>query len=277
MTTRAVTASAVGNLHVAQWPGMSGTVLALPGVGSAHPVWTYLAEQLPNVRVVAPDLRGRGGSWRVGGPYGLRQHARDLATVAAELDLRDVVVVGHSMGAFLAPVVAAELGDRVSRLVLIDGGLPPRRPFWMRRAVVKRLFSLGVRRLDKVWPDADAYAKAVMLKSFDSRPELRAQMAAACAYDLADDGRPRIDFEAIVTDAVDTFFGPAVVPALEQLTIPAHLLWASAGRDDGARPMYTADAVATWQARLPTLTTERVAANHATLVFAPEVITAVRG
>ena len=76
------------------------TILAVHGVTASHKAWAYLAAALPDVRIIAPDLRGRGRSNSLPAPYGMPSHAEDLAAVLAELAPGPVVVVGHSMGGF---------------------------------------------------------------------------------------------------------------------------------------------------------------------------------
>ena len=98
---------------------------AIHGITANHRCWPLLADHLPGVRIIAPDLRGRGRSRDLGGPYGLEQHARDLVAVLDHLELESVAVVAHSMGAFVAVLLAARFPDRVSSLTLVDGG-PPR-------------------------------------------------------------------------------------------------------------------------------------------------------
>ena len=99
-------------------------MLLIHGVTASHLSWPLVAERLPGVRVIAPDLRGRGRSNGVRGPAGLAAHARDLVAVLDALDVDRAVVVGHSMGAFVALVLGDLYPERVSRLVLVDGGLP---------------------------------------------------------------------------------------------------------------------------------------------------------
>ena len=53
-------------------------------------------------RHIAPDtLRGHGSSERTAAGHTVAQHARDIQALIEQLGLRDVVLLGHSMGAFV--------------------------------------------------------------------------------------------------------------------------------------------------------------------------------
>lgn len=73
--------------------------------------------------VLAPDLRGRAASREIGEPRGLSAHADDVLAVIESAGADPVVLAGHSMGAFVAAMAAARAPQRVSRLLLVDGGL----------------------------------------------------------------------------------------------------------------------------------------------------------
>ena len=68
-----------GDLQVGVWDasdagepgGDAPTIMAIHGVTSSHLAWELLAEQLPGVRIVAPDLRGRGRSNELEGAAGM--------------------------------------------------------------------------------------------------------------------------------------------------------------------------------------------------------------
>src|SRR5687768_8479310 len=76
-------------------------------------------------RVVAHDRRGHGRSTQVGDGHDMDHYAADAAAVAAHLDLRKAVHVGHSTGGGEAARYVARHGkDRVAKLVLI-GAVPP--------------------------------------------------------------------------------------------------------------------------------------------------------
>lgn len=102
----------------------SATVLAIHGITATHLSWPLVAERLPGVRVIAPDLRGRGRSGAAPAPYGMADHADDMVRILDAQGVDHAVVVGHSMGGFVSGWLAARHPDRVSALVLVDGGLP---------------------------------------------------------------------------------------------------------------------------------------------------------
>ncbi|MGF0310288.1 alpha/beta fold hydrolase [Rhodococcus sp. IEGM1428] len=114
-----------GDLTVGRWGTGPRTILALHGVTANHACFHALADELgDDFTLLAPDLRGRGGSRDVEGPYGMTSHADDVATVIDMHAQGPVTVVGHSMGGFVAAVLSARYPELVAEVVLVDGGLP---------------------------------------------------------------------------------------------------------------------------------------------------------
>jgi len=76
-------------------------------------------------RVIAHDRRGHGRSSQTSGGHEMDTYAADVAALAAALDLKDAVHIGHSTGGGEATryVARAEKG-RVAKAVLI-GAVPP--------------------------------------------------------------------------------------------------------------------------------------------------------
>lgn len=280
MTARSCEQQVVAGLHTSVWPGSTGpTVVALAGLTSTSAAMGPIADAVPAAHVVAPDLRGRGASMHLPGPTGLRAHAQDVAAILRELDLTDVVLVGHSMGAYLAPVVAQEAPERIRSLVLIDGGIRPTQPFFMRPAVVRAVFRRQLRGMDRDWPDLQAVArKGGFTAMLAARPDLAPAVMQMLHEELGGGEppfRPRIAVEHAVADAVDTFFGPDVEPALDALRAPADVLLAAHRRREGERPFVADRAVERWRQRQPLLRVQRLPGNHVTVLFAPEVATAI--
>jgi lipase len=102
-------------------------VLGVHGVTASHLSWQLVTQELtavPGSRVIAADLRGRGRSADLPGPWGMTAHADDLAAVLDAFGVAHALVVGHSMGGFVSVVFAQRQASRVSALVLVDGGIP---------------------------------------------------------------------------------------------------------------------------------------------------------
>ena len=281
MTVRTRNELTVAGLSVIEWTGTNQTVLALAGLGGSGPSWSYLADSLPSSRVLAPSLRGRGKSFGLGGPTGLKAHAKDILRIAEELDLRDIVVIGHSYGAFLAPLVARELGSRVARIVLLDGGIPPKFPALLRRpGLVKKKFAKDLQKSQKEYTNVEQILEDARFgKMMATIPEHLPTVVSWIEADLVGTpGKWRLpaDVSRLSEDAVDAFFGPDVVPALKALTVPVHLIVATHGAKDRGKPFISDKAIAEMRPFMPTLSVERLDANHFTMLFRPEVAAAVK-
>ncbi|MBI3898312.1 MAG: alpha/beta hydrolase [Gammaproteobacteria bacterium] len=74
----------------------------------------------PNYKVVRVDLAGHGESGKQRKTYSIPAFGADVAAVVDKLDLKHVILVGHSMGGPVALEAAKRLGDRVIGVVGID-------------------------------------------------------------------------------------------------------------------------------------------------------------
>lgn len=106
-------------------PGTAPLVLGVHGITGSHRMLAVLARQLAarDITFLAPDLRGRGASAGLPGPYGLEVHVADLVAVLGYWGADRAVLAGHSMGAYVVARLAAAHPGRVAGVVLIDGGL----------------------------------------------------------------------------------------------------------------------------------------------------------
>ena len=82
------------------------------------------------MRAVAPDLVGFGKSDKPTAidDYSYQQHMDWLTEWLVALDLRDITLVCQDWGSLLGLRLAAEQGERFSRIVVANGFLPDRRP-----------------------------------------------------------------------------------------------------------------------------------------------------
>ena len=115
-------------LHVQDY-GTSGKppMLCVHG-GGANAHWFDFVAQGFNAdyHVRAVDLRGHGDSeWDNSNPpnYDYTRHAADIHELTEKLDLRDFVLVGHSMGGMVSIVYAATYPGRAKALIVVDSNL----------------------------------------------------------------------------------------------------------------------------------------------------------
>lgn len=223
-------AVAGGALRVVAWPGDGPTVLAAHGITANALSWAGVARELAGrARLVAPDLRGRAGSAGLPGPYGMAVHADDLIAVADHLGLDRVDLVGHSMGGFVVAETARRFPERVSSVLLVDGGVPLPVPEGMDvDTALHATIGPAMQRLSMTFRDLDEY-----LDFFRRHPALGPfwtdDISAYVARDFVD-GRSSCRIEAIRADASDMLGNPA--PA------PYRLLQAPRGLQNEDRGMY---------------------------------------
>ncbi|WP_263142881.1 alpha/beta hydrolase [Pseudomonas sp. RIT-PI-AD] len=102
-------------------------VIALHGWLDNAASFARLAPKLQGVRILALDFAGHGYSAHrpVGCSYSFWDNVHDVLEVAAFLGWERFSLLGHSMGAIVSVMLAAALPERVERLALIDGLIPP--------------------------------------------------------------------------------------------------------------------------------------------------------
>jgi lipase len=221
-----------GTLAVGDTGGDGPVVLAAHGVTASHMEWPAIARALGDHRILAPDLRGRGRSRDLPGPWGMRQHAEDLERVLDDAGVEKALVLGHSMGAFVAVAFADRAPDRVSALVLVDGGFPLDRPAGISdEDLPAAVLGPAAQRLGMTFPDRDAYRAF-----WDGHPafagEWNDDVLAYIDYDLVEaDGalRPASRVDAVAQDGLELYDPAWYRDALRNLRMPVTVLRAPLG------------------------------------------------
>jgi pimeloyl-ACP methyl ester carboxylesterase len=157
-------------------------------------------------RVLAMDLRGHGRGLRSPDRFRLADCADDAAAMLAALGLRDVLVVGYSMGGPVAQLLAQRHPDVVGGFVLcataLDWSDPKQKAFWRTMGGLRAL--LGLFPLGS-W-------QAMTRLSGGNREEsawVTAELSRSSARDLAEAGRELGRFDS--SDWVGALPQPAAV------------------------------------------------------------------
>lgn len=160
-------------IQLAQWEGEEKAILCIHGITANCRCWDVIADALsPSHRVLAMDLRGRGLSGAPSTGYSMEHHCRDILAVLDDLGLERVVLMGHSLGAFISLIFGAKYPERVDRIILVDGGGK------LSEDQLVKVFA-GIKpsldRLGKVLPSFEAYLdlmkKAPFLKDWSQALE----------------------------------------------------------------------------------------------------------
>jgi pimeloyl-ACP methyl ester carboxylesterase len=265
-----------GALHVGRWGDGEQIVVAAHGITGNHRSWQGVARQLgPDVSLVAPDLRGRGRSTDLPGPFGMRSHAEDLLAVLDHLELDRAVLAGHSMGAYVATTAATTDPKRWDSVVLVDGGVALPLPDGVDPdAMLAGVLGPALARLEMTFPDREAYRD--FWKQHPALADIGAWNEDTEAYldhDLTGEEpelRSSASLEAVRFDGTELLVDQGVRQACLDLTQPTTLLRAPRGLLNQVPPLLPDELLDPlrnhWPIRMEMLVGNT---NHYSIVLAP--------
>src|SRR5215210_169211 len=271
-----------GEVELAVWRAGEGPdpVVCLHGITAQHRAFSAAARHLGRARgLVGVDLRGRGDSDKPESGYGLETHASDVIRVLDHLGLENAVLLGHSMGAFVALKTALTFPDRVRALVLLDGGWPrvetsPEEMTAEEKQEAEALeegLARAFRRLDMTFESPEAYLDFWFpdrgLKLDDLPPEL----ADYYLYDLGEvEGgyRPKASRAAAEEDSPSVSTTSPTAEEMRGVGCPVALVRASQGFFPGSEPLIS-DEIRDMMAGSLDIRTEILleGANHYTMLW----------
>jgi haloalkane dehalogenase len=108
--------------------GEGGPIVLLHGNPASSHMWRNVLPHIGTGRLLAPDLIGMGASGKPDIDYQFADHADYLAAWFDELELDDVVLVGHDWGGALAFDWAARHPDRVAGVAFFESVIRPLTP-----------------------------------------------------------------------------------------------------------------------------------------------------
>ncbi|MGD9100779.1 MAG: alpha/beta fold hydrolase [Anaerolineae bacterium] len=237
--------------------GNGPALLLVHGFPLDHTLWTHQVEALKdNYRLITPDLRGQGQSQAPRGPYRMDQMADDLRALVQALDMTQVVLVGLSMGGYVALAFWRIYPHLVRALVLSNTRAAADTPDGrLNRQVMAQRLQDGERAaiVEELLP------KLVSLATLENKPE------------VVDHVR-RMMYSAQAAGLVGTLQGmaerPDSTPTLKTIFVPTLLV---VGQDDALTPPAQAKAMrATILARRRQRGANRTEIPEVTLALVPD-------
>ena len=245
-----------GEVELAVWRAGEGPdpVVCLHGITAQHRAFNAAARHLgPTRGLVGVDLRGRGDSDKPESGYSLATHASDVVRVLDHLSLENAVILGHSMGAFVALKTALAYPDRVRALVLLDGGWPrvETSPEEMTEeekqeaAALEEGLARAFRRLDMVFESPEAYLDFWFPDRGLTMDDLPPDLADYYLYDLAEvEGgyNPKASRAAAEEDSPSVSSTSPTAEEMRAVACPVALVRASQGFFPGSDPLISDEA-----------------------------------
>lgn len=228
--------------------GKGAPVLLIHGVTSSNRAFQIFADELiaRGKTPYAVDLRGRADSNSLPGPFGMAQHAKDMAAVIDFFKWDRPEVIGHSMGAFVVAALIGLYPDRVGRVVFADGGIPLPLPAGMTvEQVMPFILGPALERLSMTFESKESYRDY-----WKEHPALKrgwgAVMEEYVDYDLRN-GKPSTNPKAVDEDSRDLFGDDLVATSLRNLKEVTLLIRAPRGlqnEDGGLYPPASLEMIA---------------------------------
>ena len=102
--------------------GSGDTIVMVPGWSQSAVEWVYQINDLQkDYHVIAIDMRGHGDSSKPSTGYRISRLAYDLYQAIVKLNLKNVVLLGHSMGCSIIYNYWEFFGpERIKKLILVD-------------------------------------------------------------------------------------------------------------------------------------------------------------
>src|SRR5215210_4397579 len=229
-------------------------VVSLHGITAQHRAFTTAARLVgPDRGLVGVDLRGRGDSDKPDSGYGLEAHASDVVRVLDHLGLASAVLVGHSMGAFVALETALAYPERVRALVLLDGGWPrvERSPGEMtaeekqEAEALKQGLARAFRRLDMTFESPEDYLNFWFPGRGLTMDHLPPELADYYLYDLGEvEGgyNPKASRAAAEEDSPSVSSTSPTAEEMSGVSCPVAVVRASEGFFPGSDPLISDEA-----------------------------------
>lgn len=271
-----------GQLRVVRWGnGSPHTAIGLAGMTATHIMfWPIVKRLADDVTFLAPDMRGRGASAALPGPYSMQAHVDDLLATMDHFELDSATLVGVSMGGRPALIAAANHPERVGQVILVDAGLPVPLPEGVDlEKFQESMLGPSIERLRMTFPTRQAYHD--FWRAHPSmQDDWNEDFEAYIDYDLVGEEpnlRSGVSPEAIRDDSIDVFRDPgALEKTLTKVECPVLLLRATRGVLNEPQPLFSEEVVERSRGLLKDFREEVIEdTNHFTIVFGERPSTVV--
>lgn len=111
--------------------GTGAPLVLVHGFGENWHSWNRILPELSkHFTVIVPDLRGIGESDKPKTGYDKKNMAKDIHELVQKLGYKSISIAGHDVGLMVAYAYAAQYGNEVRKVALLEAVLPGIDPYW---------------------------------------------------------------------------------------------------------------------------------------------------
>ncbi|MGC2703039.1 MAG: alpha/beta hydrolase, partial [Candidatus Acidiferrales bacterium] len=212
-------------------------------------------------------------------PYGMAQHARDVAAAMHTMGLGASILVGHSMGAFVATALAAQEPSLVSGLVLIDGGYVPDSPAGVApEEGLNAALAQRIAQLHQTYPSREDYRRFWRTQPHFSPDEWNPWVEAFLDYEVGGGSpvRPKASESGVRADLAEAFQREAITERLKSVSVPTLLVRAERGFTAAQLPLFPDTLATQMRAYIPHIEDHKFAGTtHYTIALGDRAATRI--
>ncbi|MDX6290609.1 MAG: hypothetical protein QOH42_2408, partial [Blastocatellia bacterium] len=181
------------------------------------------------------------------------------------------VIVGHSMGAFVATALAAQNPELVSGIIMIDGGYVPDLPVGVDPAqMLDATLALRIAQLTRTYDSREAF-----LEFWRSQPNFppadwNSWTEAFLNNEVAGETtvQPKASADAVRIDVAEAFKRDEIIERLKSLRVPVLLLRAERGLEPKQPPIYPDSMMPLFRECVPEMKAEMISGTtHFTITL----------
>lgn len=247
--------------YIHDTPGDAGTIIATHGLTGNHKQFQhYQAALSGNYRFISYDVLGRGNSDSASDDTSIDTHAHDLLNLIDTLEIKDPILMGYSMGAYICAIAASKLST-VKALILLDGAGDA-------DDTSRQLVLPSLTRLENEYRTVDAYVSKVEKLYTNLKVNWTDTIVETVKYDLkevsngwthkSDYTLTKQDFESFYTFKPEEIFKDINVKTL---------LFIATGTIGNKAALFQESGYERIQHIIPTIKTHVTTVNHYELVF----------
>lgn len=254
---------AVGDirLFLSEREGEKGPVIAIHGLTGNHAHMAMIGDYLaPEYNYISYDVRGRGDSSPVAGTSSIQHHAEDLIELINTMDIQSPILIGHSMGAYIAAAAASQLPS-IKGVVLLDGAgvITPKEA---------EKITPVLNRLGKTFVSKEAYVEAVRPTYDAVGAPFQPYVEQSLSHEVGENSEGLYQFKgdakAIHEDLLSAieFDHEAILPKIQ---CPALVIYAKGSMLDS--PLYTEENFNKTREYTPNIEYATTESNHYTMAL----------